>query len=151
VGDEMIFTSYIVLALAWGICKGDKAPFFRERNQHGQIVKMPDEQEKNTLMVFTNDMCGTCKHVVPELDHVKRHYTDLRIIVVSNPIYYEEGLQVPDGVHLIRSDGLMNTYLIHSVPTAMLIDREGIILATQSVSSYENIMDMIGLSAEKVS
>jgi hypothetical protein len=75
VGDEMIFTSYIVLALAWGICKGDKAPFFRERNQHGQIVKMPDEQEKNTLMVFTNDMCGTCKHVVPELDHVKRHYT----------------------------------------------------------------------------
>ncbi|MEJ8548724.1 hypothetical protein [Brevibacillus borstelensis] len=129
---------------------GEKAPVFREKDQHGEVVQATEDVEKQTFMLFTNDTCGTCKAIIPELPHILQDYPDVRVIVVSNPIYYEKGLEVPSAIHLVRSNDLINKFLIQIVPTAVLIDHDGIIRAIRQVTSIQDIMAMFDIPVEKV-
>ncbi|MGG1662592.1 MauE/DoxX family redox-associated membrane protein [Brevibacillus sp. NRS-1366] len=142
IGDKQIKTATLAI--------GEKAPVFREKDQNGMVVQVTELGEKHTFMLFTNDTCGTCKAVIPELPHVSNRYPDVAVIVVSNPIYYEKGLEVPLGISLVRSDDLMSRFYIQVVPTAVLIDNTGTIVAIKQVSAFQDIVSMFESPVDKV-
>ncbi|MCM3561169.1 peroxiredoxin family protein [Brevibacillus borstelensis] len=129
---------------------GGSAPFFREKNQQGDIVELNDQQAEQTLLLFTNDHCGTCKAVISELQHARNQYPHVRIIVVANPIYYEKGMEIPEGIHLIRSEEIMQKYQIHIVPTAILVDENRMIRDIKQVKDYRDIESMFNMPVVKV-
>ena len=130
---------------------GGPAPVFRERNQNGVVIELNNQQTEQTLLVFTSDTCGTCKVVIPELQHTRKHYPNVRVIVVSNPIYYEKGIEIPEGIHLIRSDEIMNKYHVHVVPTAFLVDENGTIREIKQVKDHQDVEAMFNMLVDKVS
>ncbi|WP_289141166.1 redoxin domain-containing protein [uncultured Brevibacillus sp.] len=129
---------------------GEKAPYFREKDQNGKVIQVTQHLGKHTLLLFTNDTCGTCKVIIPDLPYVSSNSPDVTVIVVSNPIFYEKGLEMPTGISLIRSEDIMSKYYIQAVPTAVLIDNGGTIRAIKQVSAFQEIVEMLDMPADKV-
>lgn len=81
---------------------------------------------------------------------MRNQYPHVRIIVVANPIYYEKGMEIPEGIHLIRSEEIMQKYQIHIVPTAILVGENRMIRDIKQVKDYRDIESMFNMPVVKV-
>ncbi|MGO0058574.1 TlpA family protein disulfide reductase [Brevibacillus fluminis] len=130
---------------------GQGAPAFREKDQNGVIIQPISENESDTLLFFINDTCPTCKTIIPSLHHFQTEYPDVRIVAVSGRIYYQQSLELPSTIPLIRSDSLFTTYFITNVPTAVFINSQGIIKNVEAISSIAQFTNLLKKQSKQAS
>ncbi len=122
---------------------GMKAPLFREEDQHGTMVKLAEHQGEHSLLLFTKQGCSICQELITHLPHVQQAHPNLRLLVISGESEEETQKQVPAGVHHLRSRFVMSNYHIEKVPAAVLINPEGQILANETLSNANQLLNII--------
>ncbi|USG67272.1 peroxiredoxin family protein [Brevibacillus ruminantium] len=130
---------------------GQKAPDFREKDQHGNFLRPISDKWQNSLLLFVQDSCSKCNEIISQLSSLQKKLPHIRIMVISGKIYYEQGISVPEGVHLIRSDALFIEYHVRVVPTVFLLDAHGNIVDVQEVSTYASLVTMLEEDMNQVS
>lgn len=116
---------------------GEKAPLFREHNQHGEIVRLSESTNEYSLLLFMSDTCNICDGIIPRYNELSSLF-DLRLFALAKgSLPFTK--PVASDVHLIRSDEIFTNYMIQHVPTLFLINKAGHIEAIESVSSYEQL------------
>ncbi len=117
---------------------GVQAPLFRETDQNGQIVALSETEGKPTLLLFTDDSCSICKQLIPTLPTLKEH-TDIRIIVIAHERKDAQIKDIPDGVHFLRSDQIIEDYLFPGAPAMILVDHKRYIISNEIVNSSHQL------------
>ncbi|MEJ8547680.1 hypothetical protein [Brevibacillus borstelensis] len=130
---------------------GQGAPSFREKDQQGNVIQPIAENGGDTLLMFVGDSCGTCKEILPYLAELRKQYPHIRMIAVAEKIYYEQSIELPPGIPLLRSSSLFGTYLISKVPTLVLIDHQGIIQAVEQISALQQLVNLLEHQSKKAS
>ncbi|HEU4964484.1 MAG TPA: hypothetical protein VFV52_11625 [Bacilli bacterium] len=122
---------------------GAKAPLFRDRDQHGDMIALAESNNRPTLLLFTMDLCQVCKGIVPEMNKLKQLAPDLRVIIVEKQEMNVAVTQPPQGVHFIRSNEIISTYNIKQVPEVYLLDESSTIVEKQVIKSFADIEAML--------
>lgn len=112
-----------------GVSVGEEAPPFRVFDvNRKRIVSKELFSKKNTLILFVNTLCPTCKNILEDLPKISSHY-DLNILVVNNDEIGNDTSvreRLPHNVTYIRSSNLPSIYFVQATPTACIIEDEKI-------------------------
>lgn len=115
---------------------GFTAPDFRLKNIKGEFISLESFRSKVVLVNFWATWCAPCRAEMPSMEELYRHFNrkDFEILAVSSdedglrsvkpfqeeyqftfPILIDETLQIND------------LYGVSSIPTSIIVDRNGII------------------------
>ena len=149
-------------ATAAPAAKRDKArktaPDFTLNDVHGRPVKLSDFRGKVVLLNFWATWCGPCKLEIPWFIEFEQKYKDRGLVVIGVSMD-EEGWDVVKPYLaerrinyrvVIGTDKIGDAYGgVESLPTTMVIDRDGQIASTHiglvGKSDYENeIVQLLG-------
>jgi cytochrome c biogenesis protein CcmG/thiol:disulfide interchange protein DsbE len=115
---------------------GYRAPNFRLTNLEGKEVSLASEKGKVVFLNFWATWCVPCKVEMPSMEKLYNDYKDkgLEILAISNDLQGEKvvkpfiekmGVSYPV---LTDPDFHVNEkYLIRTVPTSIIVDRDGVI------------------------
>lgn len=119
---------------------GQRAPYFLLPDQSGHPVEPVDRQNGyDTVILFTLETCGICKHIVPQLPKLHNIGLDLRILVLEDARTKEPNLHAPPGIHYIRDSKVLAHYNIGRTPGYMLIAPDGAIVQSEVIKSYKDL------------
>lgn len=115
---------------------GYYAPNFRLPTLNGETMSLASLSGKIVFINFWATWCTPCKAEMPSMEALYQDYKDqgLEILAVSNdiegarvirPFVEEMGLSYP--ILLDPDFRVDDKYLVRSVPTTVLVDRDGII------------------------
>ncbi|MFD2169220.1 TlpA family protein disulfide reductase [Tumebacillus lipolyticus] len=120
---------------------GQQAPMFREKDQHGNLIKLSDLQGRPTMLLFVRESCNVCKRVLPELSVLATSMKSLRIIVITGTDADGPSFELPGGIHLLRSDEIFENYYIRKVPEYVLVGGDGNVLLMDSATDFDRLFD----------
>lgn len=110
-----------------------RVPRFEATGSLGE-VRLPDEDQPLTIVLFWATWCPYCKQLMPHLQSVLDQYPDagIRVLALSikddgQPADYlqERGFDF----NLIRdADAIAQSYRVHAVPAMLLVDHQGQVL-----------------------
>lgn len=115
---------------------GFRAPNFRLKNLDGKEVSLASHKGHVVFINFWATWCTPCRAEMPSMEALYRDYNDqgLEILAISNDIQGEsvvrpfvEELKLSYPILLDSDFRVDDKYLIRSVPTTILIGRDGII------------------------
>lgn len=126
------------------IVVGDQAPAFTLNNTNGKPVSLADLKGKILLIDFWASWCEPCRAESPNLKEQYKLYKDkgFEIISVSLDTDRKNWLKAikDDGLPWLQVSDLkgynsetIKTYGIHAIPSFLLIDRDGKIIANTDV------------------
>jgi thiol-disulfide isomerase/thioredoxin len=115
---------------------GYLAPNFRLTNLHGEEVSMASLEGKVVLVNFWATWCGPCRDEMPSMETLYHDYKGkgFEILAISSdmdgapavqPFVKKLGLSYP--ILLDTDFRVDDKYLIQSVPTTVLVDKNGFI------------------------
>lgn len=112
---------------------GQKAPDFKLETLDGKTVQLSDLQGKRVMLNFWATWCPPCKAEMPAMEKLYQEAgDDFEIIAVNidtkNDVagfVNDMGLTFP--ILLDKTEQVMKTYQILSIPTSYFIDRSGVI------------------------
>lgn len=115
---------------------GYLAPNFRLTNLHGEEVSMASLEGKVVLVNFWATWCGPCRDEMPSMEALYHDFKGkgLEILAISSdmdgapavqPFVKKLGLSYP--ILLDTDFRVDDKYLIQSVPTTILVDKNGVI------------------------
>lgn len=121
---------------------GTSIPDFSVHLQDGQQVRLSDLRGKTVLVHFWGSWCGPCRQENPHLADLYKTYHSKGFEVISvaierNPAGWAKAIQ-NDGItwpmHVMESgdfDGpLAQLFNVHSIPAIFLINKEGMLMAS---------------------
>lgn len=124
---------------------GEEAPLFRVHDTSGnKVVAKKLFYNKNTLLLFINSSCPTCKTIVENLYSIDKHY-DLNILVINNDELFDDNkvkALLPKSVTYIRASHIPMTYFIQSTPTVILVEK-GLIKMINQVTNSNVLLNML--------
>ncbi|MGE7999218.1 peroxiredoxin family protein [Lysinibacillus sp. NPDC093190] len=128
---------------------GTRAPLFREVSEDGQLVKLSDYNNKNTILFFAKDTCNVCKATLAALIKVIQNTTSMRLIIVAPEEVEEKNITYPnnDYTYLVRSNSILINYEVYDVPTIFLIDPNGIISNVYSNDKLDELKKDLGINS----
>jgi cytochrome c biogenesis protein CcmG/thiol:disulfide interchange protein DsbE len=115
---------------------GYRAPNFRLTNLEGKEVSLAGEKGKVVFLNFWATWCVPCKAEMPSMEKLYHDYKDkgLEILAVSNDIQGEkvvkpfiEKMGVSYPVLMDPDFHVNEKYLIRTVPTSIIVGRDGVI------------------------
>ncbi len=128
-------------AVALELPIGEKAPLFRERDQHYKEIKLSDNNGKYTLLFFAGRDCMYCKMIIPKL-HIILKYIGMRIIVISQQ-QLDINTEIPD-INFIVSEELFESYRVKVVPMIFLIDSKGYLVLKEMPKTFHALTILLG-------
>ena len=107
---------------------GDEAPLFALPDLDGRLVSLESllEESQGTVLLFTNPICGACEAVLADP-------AAGGAVVVSNGA--AEAAHPGGTVLLDEGSQVMDLYGVAAVPTAVLVDRNGLVAAPPTVGA----------------
>jgi cytochrome c biogenesis protein CcmG, thiol:disulfide interchange protein DsbE len=112
-----------------------RAPDFALKTSDGTDIRLSDLRGKVVLLNFWATWCPPCKAEMPDLDALYREYGSAHDFVVLGVDMEENAQEVRDFASrghisfplLLDDNGLVSAqlYAVRSLPTSMIIDREG--------------------------
>lgn len=120
---------------------GQQAPYFRALDHRGELIRLsPDQEHKGvTVLMFKNSACGTCASILGHLQQGLMLDPQVRLILVDNGSNKEGDLTLPDGVHLVHSPDVFQSYFIDQVPEMFAVGANGTILKRGRVQNFEHL------------
>ena|SRR3972149_8973931 len=115
---------------------GFRAPHFRLKNLDGKEVSLASHKGHVVFINFWATWCIPCRAEMPSMEALYRGYNDqgFEILAISNDIQGEsvvrpfvEELKLTYPILLDSDFRVSDKYLIRSVPTTILIGRDGVI------------------------
>ena len=115
---------------------GYRAPNFRLQNLYGEEVSLASYKGQVVFINFWATWCGPCKAEMPSMEALYQNYKDrgFEILAVSSDIQgervvrpYVEKIRLTYPILLDSDFRVSNKYLVRSVPTTVLVGRDGII------------------------
>ena len=118
---------------------GYRAPNFRLKNLEGKEISLASFKGKVVFLNFWATWCVPCKIEMPSMEALYQEYKEdgLEILAVSNdlqgesvvqPFVDETGLTYP--ILMDENFRINAKYLVRSIPTSILIGRDGVITHT---------------------
>lgn len=152
--SERVKKSHLAVRIAEEINKlrqgspGSRAALFSRQDINGKPFHLADLKGKYVIIDFWASWCGPCRKSNPHLKEIYRKYKDkgLEVVCVADDDSAEDkwrGAVEKDGIqefhHVLRglkwkngrpdrSDDISELYGIHSLPTKILVDKEGMII-----------------------
>lgn len=127
---------------------GVEAPTFALLDENKQEVMVADYKGKKTLLVFSQESCGYCTKFLPILNEFKKERQDVNIAVMQlnstpdqNIAYKKE-----NGIHLsflAATETELQNYKVKYTPTSILLDEEGKVIDSRSVSTLEDLIQFV--------
>lgn len=133
---------------------GLPAPEFTLEDLEGNEISLKDFQgEKNVLLNFWASWCPPCRMEMPDLDRLYIDYKDDDFVVLAvnlgedkdtvKEFIEEKGYSFP--VVLDKTQEVGITYQTFSIPTSVMVDKEGIIRAYRpGLMTYEEMLEFKG-------
>lgn len=115
--------------------KGDEAPDFTLSDTNGSNVRLSDLRGKVVLIEFWATWCPPCRESIPAMNEIYKRYSERGLVILG--ISVDKGQNVTDDLRafvreysilypvLIDSKNINNLYGVYSIPTTLLIDKEG--------------------------
>ena len=125
---------------------GTPAAEFALKDEHNNEVALSDFKGKKVLMVFSQKGCGYCDKFYPVLNEfMKQPRPDLEVVMLqlnSTPeankaFKAEKNLNMPI---LAASNKELMDYFVKGTPTSILIDEEGIVAGSKTVSTLDELV-----------
>ncbi|MGG4166478.1 redoxin domain-containing protein [Rossellomorea vietnamensis] len=124
---------------------GEKAPAFRLNDYMGNKIITKDLfYSKNTLMLFINTKCPTCKQLLKHFNVITNTY-DINILIVNTDEVFDDSEIInllPKSARYIRSSQVATNYFIYTAPTAALIEN-GNVKILNKVQHYNELFNML--------
>jgi peroxiredoxin len=123
---------------------GTKAPDFSLKDENAREVKLADLKGTKTLLVFSQESCPYCQKFYPVLNEFQAQKKDIKVVVMqvdSNPeqnkkYKQQEGIKAP---LLAASYKELEAFKVRVTPTSVLLDEEGKVLGSETVSSLNEL------------
>lgn len=126
---------------------GAKAPLFRELTENGEIIKLSDFNQRNTILFFAKATCNVCKTTLITLNNViSSSPVPMRLIIVTSESEEFDVNYHNDYTSLVRSDSIIANYDVYDVPTIIIIDPNGIIINKYSNDELNDLRKDLGLN-----
>ena len=124
---------------------GQKAPLFREWDHQGRLIQLNQNGGKPTLLLFISSSCKICEEeIVPMVPYLIKNM-EYRLILVARE---RLSSRLPDDVHFIQSDEIINNYFANQVPMFVLINEKGYIISLGNVGNFEELNLQINQSVK---
>ncbi|MFA5523497.1 MAG: TlpA disulfide reductase family protein [Tissierellales bacterium] len=132
---------------------GDSAPDFILKDLEGNSVSIKDfKGEKAVFLNFWASWCPPCREEMPDLDKLYQEYKDDDFIVLAvnvgesektvKEFIVENDYSFPVLLDITQATGI--AYNTFSIPTSVLVDKEGIIRAYRpGLMSYEQMVELL--------
>jgi peroxiredoxin/outer membrane lipoprotein-sorting protein len=115
---------------------GRPAPDFKLRSLDGEEVQLAGFRGKVVLLDFWATWCGPCRQTMPQLNHLFKQFKKRDVVVVGvnenedpqtvRNFIHDNGYEYP--ILLAgRGDSVIEGYLAHSLPTLVVIDKNGVV------------------------
>lgn len=133
---------------------GLPAPEFTLEDLEGNEISLKDFQgEKNVLLNFWASWCPPCRMEMPDLDRLYIDYKDDDFVVLAvnlgedkdtvKEFIEEKGYSFPVVLDKTQEVGII--YQTFSIPTSVMVDKEGIIRAYRpGLMTYEEMLEFKG-------
>jgi thioredoxin-related protein len=128
--------------------KGAPAPLFRVLDQHGELVKLTDNENKITMIMFVKESCGTCKEIYSKLKNIFTLYSkQFNFILITDSKFSEQQLHELEGIHICESEDVPRKYNIEIVPTVVFVDQNFDVIQLEIINNYEKLLNLSSLIA----
>lgn len=128
--------------------EGSKAPSFALKDENAQEVTLADYKGRKTLLVFSQESCRYCQNFYPVLNAFQEQQEEVQVVVMQlgstpegNKQYKEqEGIKA---TLLAASTAELQAFKVQVTPTSILLDEEGYVLGSKTVSQLAELMDFV--------
>lgn len=136
-----------------GLRPGSKAPDFDLENLNGRRTTLGEFKGRDVLLVFTQDGCGPCHHLIQELKQVERGGLKILVINHGDRNSCKEIASLSSGIDaefLIQSEiGLWKKYEAMATPFLFLIDSAGNVCSRGIAHSRQQIQFILDGEGQK--
>lgn len=122
---------------------GHAAPIFQGKDQFNNTIKSGDN--KDMLLVFITPTCPVCKNIINELGKVdSKTLNFLDMVFISRGPIEQDYVDILSNfnVSYLNSIKTVDLFNIRSVPKAIWIDRNNNIVASESLSTIQDVLLM---------
>jgi TonB family protein len=115
---------------------GRPAPDFKLRDLDGEDVQLASLRGKVVLLDFWATWCGPCRMTMPKLNHLFQQFQKKEVVILGinededpqtvRRFIRDNGYEYPI-LLTARGDPVIESYLARSLPTMVIIDKNGVI------------------------
>jgi peroxiredoxin len=128
---------------------GADAPNFTLEDENQKQVTLADYKGKKTLLVFSSESCPYCEDYYPVLNAFKETQPNVEVVImqlqsdaIHNKIYKEQ--QGINATILAATQAEAQSYKIQKTPTSVLLDEEGKIIASETITKLDDLFNFAG-------
>lgn len=152
------FLSFLIIVSLVGLASGVKkmdqllgkpAPAFQLPTLSGEAkVKLNDFRGKPVLIDFWASWCAPCKKSLPELQKLESQFPQLRILAINIDDHRERAVRFMENNELDltvlfdQKKSVVEQYGVSAMPSALLIDRKGVVQGVFSGYTHEDMVDL---------
>jgi thioredoxin-related protein len=128
---------------------GADAPSFSLKDENQNEITLANYKGKKTLLVFSQESCPYCEDFYPVLNAFKETQPNVEVVIMqlgsaaeNNKAYKEQkGI---NATILAATQVDMENYKVLKTPTSILLDEEGKIIASKTITELDQLFDFVG-------